>query len=378
MGKKRRSRSSDSDDVSNKKLIKRIKKLERKLKERDRSRASSRHGRRSPLPRSRSRSLSRSSLTAYTDGRNPRDSESEIVRDNRAGLAPRGEETLSNISGSCSPRETGSIANKDDCLTLYNDEELPDDVLQILGSNPSSTKDTHKIHESLATRWSHIMLHGLDDSEWEKIKTNTVFPSNICFTPPLVNPEIIPILSKQHITRDNSHLDYQSQIGMALNSLGKGLQPLLTDSDGMPTDSKRNLLMNVSEAGRILTNCFQKISNVRRSLIKPLLNKNVKDMVDKAQPSPHLLFGDNLADAIKIAKQLELAGKDLKAPIKYNNSNYKVLQNFYQKKGGERNTQPSSSPNLNRYRPARRFTKEQKRETRPHQGRNPKQTRRRY
>ncbi|XP_031333948.1 uncharacterized protein LOC116163960 [Photinus pyralis] len=125
-----------------------------------------------------------------------------------------------------------------------------------------------------------------------------------------MNPEIPAVLDRYNLARDGSHVEVQNHLGKGLCALGKGIDLLL---NGDTTVIKNELLEYLCDTGRILTNLFHRESVTRRNLIYPSLNKKVKEQVEICPPSS-FLFGDDLGEKIKLAKNLESVTKDLKLP----------------------------------------------------------------
>lgn len=394
--KRRRSSSNESeiDSSSHKKLLKRLDKLEKFY------RHTKRHERTTLSSRSRSRSTVRSPgrrmhspTTSSSEGdysRRPRpcsrivvpptssNRQNDLDRRSHSDRSPNRNLARSPCESAqvCtddahSPSGVASLYNNNDALNTddaslikHNDVELPGDVLQILGEDPSKKDDTgsHKLHQVLASRWGHIIGHGLPKSDQMVILEQYKFPENCEYLiPPNINPEILPILSNASVNKDSCYIQFQNHLGYGLSALGKGINFVLEDIENIPQQTRDNLLTCLSDSGKILTNLFYDLTMARRSFITPLLNKNIKSLVDKCTPT-ELIFGSDLAEKIKLAKSLETAGKELKpTPPPAQISKYKSLKaGGRQLKGQYR---PQTIQSSNRQRPARRS-----RETGPTKG----------
>lgn len=389
------SSDSEKESLNNIELLKRVTKLERKLKRRKHrrrrsrsnnsghhggySRSQSRHRERSrgrskipyrrPHARSNSRrraggrtpsdtasarspsmDRSRSPYRAHPGGRDPRDTASVDNNDNiiRVGRSPC--EAATRIEHSA-PDLSEPASN----VLLLQDEELSEDIRNILGEDPGKpSTQAYTLHQAISKRWGHILSHGLPKDERDKLTNATDQPYNIWLVAPAINPELLTIVPPGYQTRDAAHSGYQTQLGSGIASLGKAINVLLDDDNDI---SRKNLLTDLNNTGRILSNLFNNISVTRRLLITPLLSKNMKEIAEKTVPDK-LLFGPDLAEKIKTQKVLETTGKDLKAP-------QPVRQKSYKTRGGV-SRQPVSQPTtaLNRQRPVRR-----QRETRSYKGR---------
>lgn len=146
----------------------------------------------------------------------------------------------------------------DDVLEINNDVDLSEDTLMILGTDPSKNKlPDFKFHDSLSSIWSHYMTNGVSKAELESLwNTHAVFPQNCNFEPPKMNPEIKVHMSVPHCTRDNAHLNFQIELGKGLNALGKALNALLKEDHNLPKKVKDEILPNLADSGKILTNLF--------------------------------------------------------------------------------------------------------------------------
>ncbi|KAJ8966439.1 hypothetical protein NQ314_003521, partial [Rhamnusium bicolor] len=130
--------------------------------------------------------------------------------------------------------------------------------------------------------------------------------------PPKLNPEISAALLKQNLTTESSQCEVQNQLGKGICALGKGITNILNNIDKIPDDLKNDLLTNLLDSGRMLTNLFHRVSVTRKNLIVPLL-KNMREVADKSTPSEYL-FGADLSDKLKSFENIETVSKELKIP----------------------------------------------------------------
>ncbi|XP_029673051.1 uncharacterized protein LOC115241428 [Formica exsecta] len=70
----------------------------------------------------------------------------------------------------------------------------------------------------------------------------------------------------------------------------------------------------LSHAGQILTDVFHQQSVARKSFVTPQLNKNIKPTVD-AMISDEWLYGNNLKEKVKDAKEIEKACAEIKDKV---------------------------------------------------------------
>ncbi|KAJ8913085.1 hypothetical protein NQ315_006586 [Exocentrus adspersus] len=147
-------------------------------------------------------------------------------------------------------------------------------------------------------------MNGIDKSEVSALLAKYGVPSNVMnLTPPKLNQEIDSILDKRSLSRDNSYLELQNHLGKGIGALGASMQ--------IPQEVRAEILTPLCDSGNIFANLFSRISVVRRNLVIPLLNKNLKTEIEKSKPSDHL-FGSDLAEKVKLAKTLENTSRDLK------------------------------------------------------------------
>ncbi|KAJ8910793.1 hypothetical protein NQ315_004518 [Exocentrus adspersus] len=66
----------------------------------------------------------------------------------------------------------------------------------------------------------------------------------------------------------------------------------------------------------MLANLFHEITIIRRMLITPSLNKDIKNIIDKSDPSERL-FGADMGDKIKAAKALEMGRWQWQEPLDF-------------------------------------------------------------
>lgn len=134
-------------------------------------------------------------------------------------------------------------------------------------------------------------------------------------------------------------------MGGALCALGQGITSILDDKENIPKATKENLLSSFGDAARMLCSLHYQISQLRKELICPCVNPDIKDVLEKSKIDKEL-FGEDLEERIKAGQALVKTDKEVKKPS----------QNF-------KSSEPKKP--LNRFRPDRR------RETNPKRGRVP-------
>lgn len=224
-------------------------------------------------------------------------------------------------------------------LTDDNPEEstLRDNVLRALGVdlNESKFKEV-KYHPELKNTWSKWMKQGLPEKNKKEILELYNRKGELFTEAPKVNLEIIPLLSEIAKKRDQHFLETQNCVGTALAALGAAVSMLVNPpEEGLDEDVFTDYL---SHAGQILTDVFYQQSVARKSFITPQLNKNIKPTVE-AMISDEWLYGNNLKEKVKDAKEIEKACAEIKektqqkTSFKSNRGNWKYPPANYRQVG---------------------------------------------
>jgi hypothetical protein len=74
------------------------------------------------------------------------------------------------------------------------------------------------------------------------------------------------------------------------------------------------MLQFLGDSGRLLTHLFYTLTTLRRSLIFPLVNKEIKAVLEKTVPTGYL-FGADLPEKIKTPKLFKPPVPALKLPM---------------------------------------------------------------
>lgn len=265
---------------------------------------------------------------------------------------------------------TLNLGNEDanDVVVIHNDVVLPEETLKILGHNPDEqNKQELLVHAEIANRWKHLVSHGLNADEFTGLCSNYSIPKNCDFLlPPSLNPEISAILTTAANNRDNWYVDTQRHLGHGLSALGQGIHALLGEQVSVPSNSNKELLTAMSDAAKIFAHVFHHATMTRRRLILPALSNNARDLADKSLPS-EFLFGSDLGEKVKAAKNLQISSKDLKNVPSYRNNLPPKSNRTLNQRGNIRRPAlkkyPGEDTPLNRSRPGRLA-----RETRPTKG----------
>lgn len=334
MGKssKQKSRGYDGDSKSSD-LRKRLRRLEKLLEKQERSsnafhadsrrsRSRSRHNldrhrRRFCAPKSISRS--RSPLTSNASLSNSPEPSSRSPHTIRTSLSPQtmDRETppvLVQEQSSAGRRESTEALDDGNVLLLEDSSSFLDDLGEMLGNDgPTKPTQGENIHEAIASRWNHILVNGLPKDTLEALSLQHSIPGNCpLLTPPKLNPEIVSILANDRSARDNFNKDVQLKISLALSAMGKSMSLLLNDSSNITKEIRDVILTPLGDASHLLTHAFFVVSDSRRKLVLPTLNKSMKDILENTSPG-EFLFGSNISESVREAKSLQSTGKELKA-----------------------------------------------------------------
>lgn len=266
------------------------------------------------------------------------------------------------------PSDSAKDYDDSPALLLHDvNDEISEDTRNILGPDPTKqTRSAFTIHKAVEPIWTHILGFGLSKDESDKLFSKYSLPENCTLlTPPRVNPEVDASMNNLHTVRDQTHLHYQTQLGIVLASLGSALNVLLQEERNFPKHIRDPILTNIADSGRMLCSLVNEISHKRRQLIFPLMNKQIRPIVESLPPG-EFLFGSGLGEKIQAIKTMEKVGKDIRftQPSHYRQQNTPFP--FQRKKGGGGAERPhtTTSGQLNRRRPTYR-----KREVRSQRGR---------
>lgn len=223
--------------------------------------------------------------------------------------------------------------NKENLCSSVNEEETIDaELLKLLGEDKENIK-TFEIHTIFKNRWEIILNRGLPKEEKHELLSKHSIPSNLtALNAPDVNPEIGSAIPENAIKNDKFQRVRQNQLGKAISALGAAGNLLLKSNNFGDIELRNNLLILLSETGKILNDLHYRMSITRRAIIAPHLNKTVRGLISE-EPVGELLFGPNLGEKIKAAKAVERSGKELKQSSTivntYKNQNQARGSNLY-------------------------------------------------
>ncbi|XP_047021797.1 uncharacterized protein LOC124635322 [Helicoverpa zea] len=189
-----------------------------------------------------------------------------------------------------------------------NQESLPQEILEALGD--SKGKDEvfgPPIPDEIAKRWGCILVDGLTKEQKQEVWEKSLVPENFKLAKaPLLNPEIIPVLSEPIKNRDKL-------LEKAQNHLGRGIAGLtnLTCSIIDGDTDKIQLLKKISDINKILLDLHYENTKTRRKLVITSLDKKFTQLITDVKRDTYL-FGANLGEKIKASKTAERSGLQIK------------------------------------------------------------------
>nr|WP_253308899.1 hypothetical protein [Rickettsia endosymbiont of Ceutorhynchus assimilis] len=188
-----------------------------------------------------------------------------------------------------------------------SDVSLDQEVISLLGKNViQSSKFGPPIQKDLSEIWSGILNNGLDSEERQELMRKFPHPENcISLAPPKLNPLVISACSESVVKRDKRLADIQAQLSAAISSIGSAVTTLLKKK------GDRDVIQQLGESGRMLTDLFHQDTHSRRELVALNLNKSLKETLFNT-PNDEWLFGKDLEDRVKSHKNLAQSSKDLK------------------------------------------------------------------
>lgn len=195
--------------------------------------------------------------------------------------------------------------------------ELDQDILQLLGSDPTQNKSFgDNLHKDLVTRWKHILINGLPKDEKVDI-LKQYLPAENCtnMKAPVLNPEIKSALSENIVKRDLYSEQKQNQMSSCISAIGKALNLALSPTNNIPQD----IIKTLSDAGRLLCDTHYRESLSRRFAIVNSLSKQKREIIKNTKIEDQL-FGSNLSEHLKSSKAISISASELK--LSTNNSKY--------------------------------------------------------
>ncbi|XP_063617232.1 uncharacterized protein LOC134790395 [Cydia splendana] len=204
---------------------------------------------------------------------------------------------------------TPAVENVDQPLP-ESEEELDADLMEILGTDPNAVKQYGKdIQKDLSIRLEHCATNGLTKELRKEFKERYLTPDNCkLIDPPEINAEVKAAVSDVVIKRDKAIENKQKQLTSAISCLSEAITLLMSNKE-----KNTPLLKLLIDSSRILCDCQHADTITRRNFLLNAMKKEMKDQLQNTKIDK-FLFSENLADALKSAKAITKSGADLKIP----------------------------------------------------------------
>lgn len=231
---------------------------------------------------------------------------------------------------------------------------VPQDILDIFGSQQSEISFAPPIPNEVAQLWDILLKRGLGTEERQILLNKYKVPNNcLSAIPPILNPEVKAAVNDVALSRDLRLEKVQVQMGASLAALGKAVS-LLVSSSSEGRDQQRPLLEAISDGAKLLADIHHNQSVSRQNVIATNLDRNLKTVTENAELDGWL-FGKDLSERIRNAKQIEKSGEELRGKpttVKKSFANAKNVRTPPRKPplgGPQFQRKPSFNTRVNRY-----------------------------
>lgn len=197
-----------------------------------------------------------------------------------------------------------STEDVEDCV------QLEDEILNLLGADDSKAVSEFKFHPELAKQWTRVLSKGL--AKETKLELLDAYPrkGNCQILTPKLNPEIETAVNDAVKKRDKYLFMDQELCGASLSSLGGAIDLILnSDENGIV---KNELLKSLIDSGKLMCELFNQLTKARKAFIYPGLERKARSLLGNAS-TDDMLFGSELPQRIKTAKEVEKVGFALKS-----------------------------------------------------------------
>ncbi|XP_043466072.1 uncharacterized protein LOC122513040 [Leptopilina heterotoma] len=217
-------------------------------------------------------------------------------------------------------------------------------MLMLLGEGaPEDAHPSEPIHNTVADLWIKILQFGLPPDASKALIKKYQLPENcLLMGAPQLNQEIKSGMGVTALKKDQHQVTAQNKLGAAISALGQVLTVVLQikkESKDLDAATLVSIFSTLCDIGRILTDIQHGLSMTRRSFIVPTFSILLKQIAD-VTPVDTYLFGENLSEKLKSAKEVEKSAKDI---TKSNQSSSKSYVNNKEKFAGP----PKNKSNLN-------------------------------
>ncbi|CAG9136028.1 unnamed protein product [Plutella xylostella] len=240
----------------------------------------------------------------------------EIYATNQQQLLDAGAPVEQSLEELISSLPAPPLAGEDNMPDTVDPVDLDDEVLKILGEDPSSTtKYGPEIRKELASRLQHIATEGLSKESRTELIRKYPLPSNcLSVGAPSLNPELKLNLQENSIKRDKGIESKQSQIASAISCLTEVISLHLNSKERNNT-----ILQKLMDAARILCDIQHGDSVTRRNFIVFGVRNDMQEPLRRTKIDT-FLFGENLPETLRSAKAVNKSSAELKVPESSKNS----------------------------------------------------------
>ena len=185
------------------------------------------------------------------------------------------------------------------------------ELTELLGKDPLlEGKKGKNLPDPLAVRWNAILQKGLVKTDRDSIKLENPVPGNCNFEAPKLNPELKQVVNSFTKERDDTLARVYDNLAVPATIIGNLISSLMCEHTKI---DKRNLITQLSDAGRFLTGTMYSVSSFRRKqIIANIPDLEKRAILQETCMFPYL-FGADLKEKIKTAQAISTAGAGFKS-----------------------------------------------------------------
>nr|CAI5863572.1 unnamed protein product [Callosobruchus analis] len=178
--------------------------------------------------------------------------------------------------------------------------------IDILGTNPlESAAVGPEIHAEIASRWTTFCRTGLDKDDRKSLIEKYPSPSNVeSLSPPILNAEISACLTENLLKQDKFLSTLQKQIAAAMSAIALPMNVFFSN----PSEEMNAHLQHLANGSKLLADVMHSLSRHRRYGLSNTMNNNIRKVV-MDRPIEGFLFGEDLSNQIKTAQELKKSSK---------------------------------------------------------------------
>nr|CAI5822348.1 unnamed protein product [Callosobruchus analis] len=181
--------------------------------------------------------------------------------------------------------------------------------IDILGTNPlESAAVGPEIHAEIASRWTTFCRTGLDKDDRKSLIEKYPSPSNVeSLSPPILNAEISACLTENLLKQDKFLSTLQKQIAAAMSAIALPMNVFFSN----PSEEMNAHLQHLANGSKLLADVMHSLSRHRRYGLSNTMNNNIRKVV-MDRPIEGFLFGEDLSNQIKTAQELKKVSAEIK------------------------------------------------------------------